>query len=120
MSGSVLVEYRCRAKGKGCLLLRVSQTRGGPEFYVPGHRLSDSYTRIRDLDTGGREYDEMLSPPRAPVRGRLDESAPLGFQLLCNHVSEWVLTTDIRGDMQGVTPGRPTRVLWPKDTVDHS
>ena len=113
MSGSLLVVYRCRTKG--CLLLQVSQTPDGLEYDAPGHRLSDHYTRIRDLETGGREYDEILSPPRPPIRGRLDESAPPGLQLLCNHVNEWASTTDVRRDMQGATPGRPVRVLWPRD-----
>ena len=106
MSGSLLVEYRCRTKG--CLLLRVSQTPDGLEYYAPGHRLSDRYTRIRDLETeimSGREYIEILRPPRAPVRGRLDESAPPGLQLMCNHVNEWALTTDIRRDIDGATTG---------------
>jgi hypothetical protein len=69
------------------MLLRVSQTPDGPEYYAPGHRLSDRYTRIRDPETeviSGRDYIEILEPPRQPLRGRLDESAPPGLQLLCN------------------------------------
>jgi hypothetical protein len=116
VSGSLLVVYRCRPKG--CLLLRVSQTPDGPQFYAPAHRLSDRYTRIRDLETevmSGRNYIEILGPPRAPIRGRLDESAPPGLQLMCNHVNEWASTTNIRRDIDRATPGRATRVLWPRD-----
>jgi integrase len=48
VKSSLLVEYRCRAKG--CLLLLVWQTPDGPEFVAPGHRLSDRYTWIRHLE----------------------------------------------------------------------
>jgi hypothetical protein len=73
----------------------------------PGIDYPTATRRIRDLETeimSGREYIEILRPPRAPVRGRLDESAPPGLQLMCNHVNEWALTTDIRRDIDGVVP----------------
>jgi hypothetical protein len=104
---SLLVEYRCRAKG--CVLLRVWQTPPGPQFIAPGHRLSDRWTRIRHLakrlSVGGTEWPDD--------GGRLHDEQ--GLVLVCNHVTDYVLTYKIRRDIDGATPGRPMRVLWPPD-----
>lgn len=111
---ALLLEYRCRAKG--CLLLRVWQTPGGPQFLVSGHRLSDRYTLARHLERLALAAGHSSETPETPGDwiGQLDEQpALLWLPLMCGHVRETAWIFAIRKDVAGAAPGRPKRILWP-------
>ena len=94
VKSSLLVEYRCRAKG--CLLLRVWQTPHGPEFVAPGRQLSSRYalarTMVRINITGGEMFRNWA--------GRLDDWPELPLLLMCEHVIETARAYDIRRDLE--------------------
>jgi hypothetical protein len=49
VKSSLLVEYRCRAKG--CLLLRVWQTPDGLQFTAPAHQSVENYSGFARYQT---------------------------------------------------------------------
>lgn len=111
---SLLAEYRCRAKG--CLLLRIWQSPNGPEFFAPSARVSDQNTSAGQWHwLGFNRTDPNKTGDRA---GHLDSLASLQrggwLWLLCDHVKEAVWVRDIRQDIAGQTPGKPTRVVLPR------
>jgi hypothetical protein len=104
VKGSLLAEYRCRAKG--CVLLQVWQTSNGPEFLAPGNRLSP-----QNMPRSAGPWDWA---------GRLDDyPETLWMPLWCDHVKDHTYASEVRRDCADRTPGRPRRVSWPRDTRDH-
>jgi hypothetical protein len=105
VKSSLLLEYRCRARG--CVLLRVWQTPNGPEFITPRRHLSSKWAPPLDI-----------SPVLRGIRaGRLDDWPEASWpRITCGHVVGIVSVHHIRRDLQGATPGRPVKVPWPLDT----
>jgi hypothetical protein len=107
---SLLLEYRCRARG--CLLLKVWQTPNGPEFAAPGRRLSDRYTFARRLEQAA--IGELVGAQDGMWAGRLDDCPVLMWiPLACDHVTVTIWISAIREHLVGRTPGQPARILWP-------
>lgn len=95
---SMLLEYRCHARG--CLLLAVWQTPQGPEFSAP---------RMPRIEEAGRRmgrYTEGLE-----TGGPLD-ALPWSVLLVCKHTHRDVFADVIRADAADQKPGQPKRVVF--------
>lgn len=90
---TLLVEYRCRAKG--CLLLAVWQTPNGPEWSTPRPSSFDEWGRITGRYTEGLE-----------ATGRLAD-LPWSVLLKCQHTYDEVFGDVVRAEAASRTPGKP-------------
>jgi hypothetical protein len=124
VKGSLLVEYRCRARK--CILLRVWETPNGPEFFARDRQSDAIYSMLNShdlIDDPGRQMSPGGMTPARGVgpgqvhAGRLDDHTETKWvPLWCDHVRESALISAIRRDIAGGAPGRPKTVLVPIDT----
>lgn len=117
MTGALLVEYRCRAKGD--LLLHVWRAPRGLEFFAPNRRLSDRFnTAGQFLWLGFNRRNDRETGDRAGTLDDLSNTLQEGgwLWLLCEHVMESVWVEDIRQQAAGAVPGRPASMFLPRAT----
>lgn len=106
VKASLLAEYRCNTAG--CLLIHVWQAPGGIEFFAPERRLSDGYDYARAIEA---KFDSNYQ--RA---GRLEFGVFVKIQVLCTHTSDLAFSFELWRDIADRTPGKPVRILLPRDT----
>jgi hypothetical protein len=118
MNKVALAEYRCQM---GCSLLRVWQTPSGPEFYAqtkhaePLHTLTGGYIDVRGKDRN-RAGLPLFGIPDVWAGLLSDHPSEGWVPLICDHHQGAIQIVDIQQDLTGRKPGKPVRVLWPKDT----
>lgn len=115
LRSSLLVEYRCAAKGRGCLLLAAWQSAqfDGWAYVVPQYSLSPALN-TESSNQSARSKNSDGSGRWNARGGVLDDlrgwGEQVGLGLNCDHRRQvFMSSVDLLADADSGTPGNPTR-----------
>lgn len=109
LAPSLLVEYRCKARG--CLLMHVWRSPLGTLFYKPPHRLSPARTEAETVEAARAKHTSDGYRRWNGHAGRLDDLRGwpgVALSLDCDHFRGSVPAAEVLAAADDASPGRPT------------